>query len=98
MGLFSVTILLGAVVIVVGLCVNIINALINADYTEALLGKKGMAILILYGATVFLAIRYANHRQAPALWEIGAFIVLPLLVFSLRGVLGPVLFQACAAA
>ncbi len=94
MELFSATILLGAVVIAVGLCVNIVNTFINADYTEALLGKKGMAILILYGATLFLAIRYANHRQAPALWEIGAFVALPLLVFSLRGVLGPVLFQS----
>jgi vacuolar-type H+-ATPase subunit I/STV1 len=93
MGLFSVTILLGAVVIVVGLSVNIVNALINANYPEAFLGKKGMAILILYGAIVFFAIRYASHRQAPGPWEIGAFIVLPLTVFSLRGVLGPVLFQ-----
>lgn len=93
MGLFSITILLGAIVIVVGLCVNIVNAFINADYPEALLGKKSMAILILYSAIVLLAIRYANHRQAPAPWEIGAFIVLPLVVFSLRGVLGPILFR-----
>jgi len=94
MDLFSVTILLGAVVIVVGLCVNIINAFINTDYPEALLGKKGVAVLILYGAVVLMAVRYAMRRQPPAIWEIGAFIVLPLVVFCLRGVLASVLFQS----
>ena len=94
MRLFAVTILMGAVIIVVGLCMNIINAFINADYSEALLEKKGLAILILYSATVLLIIRYANQRQAPAPWEIGIFIIVPLMVFSLRGVLGPILFHA----
>lgn len=94
MRLFSVTVLLGAVIIVVGLCVNIINALVNGDYSEALLEKKGLAVLILYCAIVLMAVRYAANRQAPASWEIGLFIVLPLLVFSLRGLIGPVLFQA----
>lgn len=96
MALFSVTILLGAVIIVVGLCVNIINALINADYPEAFLEKKGMAVLILYCAIVLMSVRYAALKQSPASWEIGAFIVLPLVVFSLRGVLGPVLYKAKA--
>ncbi|MGE5799211.1 MAG: V-type ATPase 116kDa subunit family protein, partial [Syntrophaceae bacterium] len=64
MGLFSATILLGAFIIVVGLCVNIINAFLNTDYPEALLGKKGAAILVLYGALVFFAIRYASRQQA----------------------------------
>ncbi len=94
MDLFSFTILLGAVIIVVGLCVNIINAFINADYPEALLEKRGMAVLILYVAIVLFAVRYMSHRQAPASWEIGAFIFLPLVVFALRGVFGPLFFQA----
>ncbi|MFZ7111522.1 MAG: V-type ATP synthase subunit I [Desulfatiglandales bacterium] len=93
MHLFSVTVLLGAIVIAVGLCVNIINAFINADYQEAIMGKRGVAILILYGAVVFMAVRYINDQQSAALWETGAFIVLPLVVFSLRGILGPILFQ-----
>jgi V/A-type H+/Na+-transporting ATPase subunit I len=93
MGLFSATILLGAVVIAVGLCVNIINAFINADYTTALLEKRGVAVLILYGAVVFFVIRYASLRQAPGLWEISVLIIAPLLIFSLRGVIGPVLFK-----
>jgi vacuolar-type H+-ATPase subunit I/STV1 len=94
MRLFTFTILLGAVIIVVGLCLNIINAFINADYTEALLEKKGMAILILYSAIVLMAVRYAFYNKTPGLWQIGAFVIAPLLVFSLRGVLGPVLFKA----
>ena len=94
MRLFSVTILLGAVIIVVGLCLNIINAFINADYAEALLEKKGMAILILYSAIVIMAVRFMSIKQAPELWEIGVFIIAPLLFFSLRGVLGPVLFKS----
>ncbi|MBN1546430.1 MAG: hypothetical protein JW902_07215, partial [Syntrophaceae bacterium] len=91
--LFPIIILLGAFIIVVGLCVNIINALINADYSEALFGKRGMAILILYSTIVLLAVRYAHYRQVPALWEIGTFIIIPLVVFTLRGVLGAVLFH-----
>ncbi|MGE5790101.1 MAG: V-type ATP synthase subunit I [Syntrophaceae bacterium] len=94
MGLFSATILLGAVIIAVGLCAGIANALINADYPEALLGKRGVAVLILYSAAVFFSIRYAHHLEAPAPWEIGAFVALPLVLFSLRGVLGPILFRA----
>lgn len=94
MRLFSVTILMGAVIIVVGLCLNIINAFINADYPEALMEKKGLAVLILYSAIVLSMIRYFNQHQAPASWEIGLFLILPLIVFSLRGVLGPILFHA----
>jgi V/A-type H+/Na+-transporting ATPase subunit I len=94
MRLFSATILLGAVIIVIGLCLNIINALINADYVEALLEKKGMAILILYSAIVIMVIRYMSLHLAPEPWQISAFIFVPLLIFCLRGVLGPVLFNA----
>lgn len=94
MGLFFVTILLGAVLIMVGLCVNIVNAVINAEYSEAFLGKYGAAILIPYGAAVFMAMRYAIRPQAPAAWEIGAFIVLPFALFCLRGVLQPVFFHS----
>ncbi len=93
MRLFYITVLLGAVVIVVGLCVNIINNLINAEFQEALLGKKGVAVFILYGAIVLMVIRYVSNRQAPEPWEIGAFIFFPLAVFSLRGLIGPVFFQ-----
>lgn len=93
MVLFAVTILLGSVIIVVGLCVNVVNALFNADYPEAFLGKRGMAVLILYVSIVFMVIRYANHHQAPGPWEIGLLILLPLAAFSLRGVLVPVLFH-----
>jgi len=94
MDLFAVTIFIGAVVIMVGLSVNIINALINTDYPEAFLEKKGLAVLILYSAIVVMAVRYAKHGQMPASWEIAAFIILPMIVFSLRGVLGPILFRA----
>lgn len=94
MTLFSVTILIGAAIIVIGLCINIINAFINSDYVEALLEKKGMAVLILYSAIVIMAVRFMSHKQTPELWKILAFIVAPLLIFCLRGVLGPLLFKA----
>jgi len=94
MDLFSVTVLLGVVIITAGLCVNIINAFINADYPEAFLEKRGMAILILYIAIVLFTARYMSQRQAPTAWEIGAFILLPLVVFALRGVFGPLFFRA----
>ncbi|MBN2466758.1 MAG: hypothetical protein JXD19_01290 [Deltaproteobacteria bacterium] len=93
MDLFSVTILMGALFITLGLCVNILNNLMNSKYTEALLDKKGLSILVLYAAIVLLIVRYTRTGQAPALWEAAVYIVLPLVLFSLRGVLGPILFK-----
>jgi len=92
MRLFSITILMGALFIIAGLCVNICNNFMNSDYTGALLGKRGLAVLILYTAIVLLAVRFSRTGENPLLWEAGAFILLPLLLFSLRGVLGPLLF------
>jgi V/A-type H+-transporting ATPase subunit I len=94
MGLFFITILIGTVIIFVGLCLNFINALISRDYVEAFLEKKGLAILVFYSSLVIMAFRYALHRQGPHLWEICAFVIAPIFVFALRGVLGPVLFKA----
>lgn len=94
MKLFSVTVLLGTMIIFVGLFLNIINALINRDYTEAFLEKKGLAILIFYSSLVIMAIRYATLSRGPALWQICVFIIAPILIFSIRGVLGPLLFKS----
>lgn len=94
MRLFAATVLLGAVIIVIGLCLNIINAFFNSNYVEALLEKKGMAILILYSAIVIMAVRFMSSKQTPEFWEIGLFVIVPLLIFCLRGVLGPLLFNA----
>jgi V/A-type H+-transporting ATPase subunit I len=94
MRLFFMTILMGAVFIMAGLCVNVINGLLNEDYTEALLGKQGLAVLVLYTAIVVFALDYQGNDQLPTLWKISTFIVLPLILFSLRGVLGPALFKS----
>lgn len=93
MELFFATILLGSLIIFAGLCLNVINSLINRDYIEAFLEKKGMAVLILYSAVILMAIRYLIAGRGPALWEISVFNIAPLIVFSLRGVLGPLLFK-----
>lgn len=93
MKLFSVTILLGAAVIIVGISLNIINALVNADYRDAFLEKKGLAILILYVASVYLAARYLTNGQPAALGEVILLLVLPLAVFSFRGVIAAVFFH-----
>ena len=93
MSLFSMTILLGVLFISIGLGVNVINNLINGDYTEALLEKRGLAVFVLYVAIVLLAVRYTITGQGPAPWVVGVFIIVPLVIFSLRGVLGPVLFK-----
>jgi len=93
MSLFSVTILMGAVFIMTGLSINIMNSLANSDYTEAFLEKRGLAVLILYTAAVYFAVRLVVAGRIPAPWEAYLFILLPLAVFSLRGVLGPFLFH-----
>ena len=94
MSLFSLTILLGALFIAIGLGVNVMNNLMNGNYTEALLEKKGLAVFILYIAIILLAVRYTVTGQGPARWVVGVFIAAPLVIFSLRGVLGPVLFKS----
>ena len=93
MSLFAMTILLGALFIGIGLGVNVINNLMNGNYTEALLEKRGLAVFVLYAAIILLAVRYAVTGQGPAPWAVGVFIITPLVLFSLRGVLGPVLFK-----
>ncbi len=93
MKLFAATILMGVVFIVAGLCVHILNSFLNSDYTEAFFDKRGLTILVLYAAVVVFALNYQKTGQLPVLWAIGAFIFFPLILFSLRGVLGFVLFQ-----
>ncbi len=93
MKLFFVTILMGAVFIILGLCLNIINCLINADYFEALLEKRGLAILILYIALIYFAVNYLRSGRLPESWSIGVFIFLPLAVFALRLLPGVLFFS-----
>jgi len=88
MRLFFFTIMMGVVFILVGLCLNIINSFVNADYSEALLEKRGLAILVVYAAAVVFVLQYLKTGQPPALWALGIFMVLPLMIFSLRGLLG----------
>lgn len=94
MKLFAMTVLMGVVFILAGLCVNIINSILNSNYTEALLEKRGLTVLILYAAVVIFVLNYQRTGQVPALGEVCVFIILPLIIFSLRGVLGPVFFQS----
>jgi len=94
MRLFAVTILLGVLFISLGLGINVLNNLMNGNYTEALLEKRGLAVFILYGSVVILAVRYTLTGQGPAPWAVGVFVLFPLAVFSLRGVLGPLLFKS----
>jgi V/A-type H+-transporting ATPase subunit I len=94
MKLFFITIILGAVFIITGLGINIINNIMNSKYTEAFFEKRGLVILICYAAVVLLAVRYTGTGQSAALWEVGIFIFIPLVLFCLRGVLGPFLFSS----
>lgn len=93
MTLFSITILIGVFIIISGLFVNIINNLIASRYTQALFEEKGLAVVVLYVAIVFFAVRYTLTGDRPAPWEAGIFIGIPLVVFCLRGVLGQVFFR-----
>ncbi|MFA5756290.1 MAG: V-type ATPase 116kDa subunit family protein [Smithellaceae bacterium] len=88
MRLFFFTIMMGVVFILVGLCLNIINSFLNADYSEAFLEKRGLAILFVYAAVVVFVLLYQKTGEPPALWALGVFIFLPLMIFSLRGLLG----------
>lgn len=92
MRLFFMTIMMGVVFIIIGFCLNIINSFLNADYTEALLEKRGLSILVLYAAMIVFALNYQRTGQFPTLWAISVFIFLPLIFFSLRGLLGAVFF------
>lgn len=94
MTLFAVTILMGVVFIALGLAVHILNSLLNADYVEAFLEKRSLAILVLYAAVIVFAVDFQRTGGLPPLWALFAFVLFPLLVFSLRGPLGALLFAA----
>ncbi|MDR3555602.1 MAG: V-type ATPase 116kDa subunit family protein [Syntrophobacteraceae bacterium] len=94
MRLFSVTILMGVVFIMTGLCVNIVNSFLGGDLTEAFFEKRGLVVLALYAAVVFCVVRYEVSGRLPSVPGISLFIVLPLVLFSLKGVLGPALFKS----
>jgi vacuolar-type H+-ATPase subunit I/STV1 len=94
MRLFSVTILMGVVFIMTGLCVNIVNSLLSGDLTEAFFEKRGLVVLALYAAIVFFVVRYEVSGRLPSSPEIAILVVLPLVLFSLKGVLGPALFKS----
>jgi len=93
MKLFTMTILLGVIFIMAGMCVNILNSFLNADYTEALFAKRGLPVLIIYAAIVVFVLNYQNTGQPPATWSVIAFVLAPLIIFSFRGPLGAVLFH-----
>lgn len=94
MKLFAFTILMGVVFIAAGLIVNILNCILNADYTEALLEKRGLVVLVIYAFIVLAAVNFQIGGRLPAMWAISVFIGLPLILFSLRGVIGPLLFRS----
>jgi V/A-type H+-transporting ATPase subunit I len=94
MSLFFITIIIGALFIITGLGINVINNIINSKYTEAFLEKRGLVILVCYSAVVLLAVRYTVTGQSAAFWEAGVFIFIPLVLFCFRGVLGPFLFNS----
>ena len=94
MRLFLITIIIGSLFIIIGLITNIINNFMNSKYTEAFLEKKGLGILVCYTTVILLALRYTATGQGAALWEVGVFIFIPIVLFCLRGVLGPLLFSS----
>lgn len=93
MRLFFTTIVMGVIFILIGLFINIVNSILNADYTEAFLEKRGLSILIFYAAIVLFALDYQRTGQLPASWQIITFTILPLILFSMRGIIGPILFH-----
>jgi V/A-type H+-transporting ATPase subunit I len=94
MKLFAFTILMGVIFIAAGLIVNILNCILNADYTEALLEKRGLVVLVIYAFIVLAAVNFQTGGGLPVMWAISVFIGLPLILFSLRGVIGPLLFRS----
>lgn len=96
MTLFAFTIMIGVVIISVGLIINMINCFMNGEYEEALLEERGLVILVPYLALVFFAVRFVATERTPVLWETSIFIILPVALFALRGVLGPLIFKSHA--
>jgi len=94
MRLFGVTILLGVVIIITGLVINIVNSIMNSDYTEALLDKRGLAVLVCYVAALVFAVRYALTGNVTSWPSLVVFLGIPLSVFMLRGFIGVAFFNA----
>ncbi|MCK9230439.1 MAG: hypothetical protein M0Q23_05830 [Syntrophales bacterium] len=96
MTLFGFTVMMGVVIITVGLIINMINCVMNGEYGEALLEERGLVILVPYLALVFFAVRFVATDHVPVLWETSVFILFPVVLFALRGVLGPLIFKSRA--
>lgn len=91
--LFSLTILMGAILIIIGFSLNIINGCLNGDYFGALLEKRGLAVGILYATVVASVFYHQQTGQPPSLWLIAPAVCLPLLAFSMKSLLGQAFFQ-----
>ncbi len=78
------TVALGAVIILIAMLVNIINALKNRQWGRLLFDQNGIAGMIFYISVIATAVNmfYPLHLQMPLIAIIG--IVLPLLLIFLK--------------
>ena len=78
------TVALGAVIILIAMLVNIINALKNRQWGRLLFDQNGIAGMIFYISVIVTAVNmfYPLHLQMPLIAIIG--IVLPLLLIFLK--------------
>ncbi|MFP4056030.1 MAG: V-type ATP synthase subunit I [Candidatus Brocadiia bacterium] len=76
---------LGAVVIALGVVLNIINRVRAGDYFAMVVDRFGLVGLVFYAGVLGLAVRsLAVGGVAPRAWEVAVFVVLPLVVLFLR--------------
>jgi len=93
MQLFLMAIMMGVVFISSGLILNIINGIIAGHYGESFFGTRGAAGLAVYVSFIFFVMRYIFSGVFPDAVELAASVVLPAVLFCIRGPLDYILFH-----
>lgn len=78
MGTLMIAVGFGAVLILVAMVLNVVNALRAKEYGRLLFHQSGLAGLLCYGFVVVCAALLATGRQLPAMALVGAAVGIPL--------------------
>ena len=82
--LLLTTIAIGIVVISLGVILNMVNRIKSRDYFGLVVDRFGLVGFIFYWGALGLGIRAVVTGAAPAAWQVGLFVVLPLGVLFFR--------------
>ena len=82
--LLLATIAIGIVVISLGVILNMVNRIKSRDYFGLVVDRFGLVGFVFYWGALGLGVRAVVTGAAPAAWQVGLFVALPLVVLFFR--------------